>query len=277
MTSQADSSARDNSPVKSRPGLKFRVLILGRANAGKTTILERIAGAAVSEAEVWRGGERLPTSMIKGQSDRGLHNIEYELRFPSRRGFVFHDSRGIESGSAEELETLRKFVETRSSTNSIHEQLHAIWMCVPLDESRELFQGERAPFGWSKGVVVIFTKRDGAVLKETSKIMEQMSKDSSVTTISRSEKSRVRREADNLVTHRINELEGELRDLSPQKDTLGFLTAGGMQKCTDETEKTCQELIKLTEGQLNGPTMKTLLSVVWGQNLSRQGFWAFYW
>jgi hypothetical protein len=25
-------------------------------------------------------------------------------------------------------------------------------MCIPLDESRELFQGERAPFGWSKGV-----------------------------------------------------------------------------------------------------------------------------
>ncbi|KAJ7709150.1 hypothetical protein B0H16DRAFT_1703913 [Mycena metata] len=280
MTSQADSSARDDSPVKSMPDLKFRVLILGRANAGKTTILERIAGAAVSEAEVWRGGERSPASMIKGQSDRGFHNVEDELRFPSRPGFVFHDSRGIESGSAEELETLRKFVEIRSSTNSIHEQLHAIWMCVPLDESRELFQGERAPLSWSKEVaplVVIFTKHDGAVLKETSKIMEQMTKDSSVTTISRSAKNRVRGEAHRLVTHRINELKGELSDFSPHKDTLGFLTAGGMQECTDETEKTCQELIELTEGQLNGPTMKTLLSVVWGRNLSTQGFWAIYW
>jgi GTPase SAR1 family protein len=53
----------DNSPVKSRPELKFRVLILGRANAGKTTILERIAGAAVSDAEVWRGGKRLPAQV----------------------------------------------------------------------------------------------------------------------------------------------------------------------------------------------------------------------
>ena len=40
-------------------GLKFRVLILGRANAGKTTILERLAGASIEEAEVRRHGEIL--------------------------------------------------------------------------------------------------------------------------------------------------------------------------------------------------------------------------
>ena len=120
-------------------------------------------------------------------------------------------------------------------------------MCVPLDESRELFQGERAPFGWSKGVgewqngacvaldfdsniaplVVIFTKRDGAVLKETSTVIEKMTNDSPFTTISRSAKKKARGEADRLVTHRIHELEGELRHLSQYKDTLGFLTAGG--------------------------------------------------
>ena len=76
-------------------------------------------------------------------------------------------------------------------------------------------------------LVVIFTKRDGAVLKETSNIIEQMTKDASVTTVSRSAKTRARGEADRLVTHRINELEGELRDLSPHKDSLGFLTAAG--------------------------------------------------
>ena len=76
-------------------------------------------------------------------------------------------------------------------------------------------------------LVVIFTKRDGSVLKETSNIIEQMMKDASVTTISRSMKNNARGEADRLVTHRINELEGELRDLSPHKDSLGFLTAGG--------------------------------------------------
>jgi hypothetical protein len=39
--------------------LKFRVLILGRANAGKTTILERLTGATIDKAEVWRDGKIL--------------------------------------------------------------------------------------------------------------------------------------------------------------------------------------------------------------------------
>jgi hypothetical protein len=76
-------------------------------------------------------------------------------------------------------------------------------------------------------LVVIFTKRDGAVLKETSQIIEQMTKDSTVSAISRTAKKEARQNADRLVTHRVDELEGELRDLSEHKDTLGFLTVGG--------------------------------------------------
>ncbi|KAJ6523932.1 hypothetical protein DFH09DRAFT_892109, partial [Mycena vulgaris] len=58
---------------------------------------------------------------------RGLHNVNDEIRFPSRPGFVFHDSRGVESGSAEELNTLQRFVESRSSALDTRKQLHAIW------------------------------------------------------------------------------------------------------------------------------------------------------
>jgi len=32
--------------------LEFRVLIIGRANAGKTTILERLTGASIDEAQI---------------------------------------------------------------------------------------------------------------------------------------------------------------------------------------------------------------------------------
>ncbi|KAJ7225085.1 hypothetical protein C8J57DRAFT_1252932 [Mycena rebaudengoi] len=278
MNSQTETSSTDLSFWTMR-NLEFRVLILGRANAGKTTILERVAagGAAVSEAEVRRQGELLPAQMIKGQSERGLHNVDDEIRFPSRPGFVFHDSRGVESGSAEELETLQQFVENRSSVTDIHEQLHAIWMCIPLDESRELFKGERAPFRWSKGAVpliVIFTKRDGAVFKETSKIIDQITKDSPGTTVSRTAKKEARGGADSIVTNRVNELEEELRHLN---DTLAFLTTSGMQERTDDTDNTCQQLIELTEESLTGPRIKTLLSAVWGRNLSKRGFWTIYW
>ncbi|KAJ6569254.1 hypothetical protein B0H19DRAFT_847977, partial [Mycena capillaripes] len=106
----------------------FRVLILGRANAGKTTILERLAGATIDEAEVWRDGKILPGQVCQPLKDRGLHNIYDEIRFRSRPGFVFHDSCGVEAGSATELSTVQRFVDKRSSAaTKVRSQLHAIW------------------------------------------------------------------------------------------------------------------------------------------------------
>ncbi|KAJ7900832.1 hypothetical protein B0H13DRAFT_2664081, partial [Mycena leptocephala] len=280
MTSHTETASTDDLSFWTCRELEFRVLILGRANAGKTTILERVAGAAISEAEVRRGEELLPAQMIRSQSDRGLHNVDDEIRFPSRPGFIFHDSRGVEAGSAEELSTVQQFVENRSSATSVREQLHAIWMCVPLDESRELFEGEKAPFRWSKGaapLVVIFTKRDGAVVKEISDIIDQLTKDSPEIAIGRSVKKEARGKADVKVTNRVNELEGELRALSLAGDAVAFLTTSGMEERTVDTDNTCQKLIELTEDSLTGPKIKTLLSAVWGRNLSRRGFWMIYW
>ncbi|KAJ7118168.1 hypothetical protein C8R44DRAFT_790354, partial [Mycena epipterygia] len=250
--------------------LKFRVLILGRANAGKTTILERVAGAAISEAKVRRDGQTLPDQMIKGQSERGLHNVEDEIYFHSRPGFIFHDSRGIEAGSAEELSIVQQFVENRSSTMDLRNQLHAIWMCIPLDESRELFEGESAVFRWLKGavpLVVIFTKRDGAVVKQTSWIIDQLSKDHPEITVTRSVKKEAREKADLEVTTCVNKLEGELRHLSLPNDAVAFLTTSGMEACTVDTDNACKRLINLTEESLTGPRIKTLLSASEGIKL----------
>jgi GTPase SAR1 family protein len=46
-------------------GLRFRVLILGRANAGKTTILERLTGASEDEAQVYRNGVLLQGQVFR--------------------------------------------------------------------------------------------------------------------------------------------------------------------------------------------------------------------
>jgi GTPase SAR1 family protein len=59
MTSHTETASTDDLSFWTCRELEFRVLILGRANAGKTTILERVAGAAISEAEVRRGEELL--------------------------------------------------------------------------------------------------------------------------------------------------------------------------------------------------------------------------
>jgi hypothetical protein len=47
--------------------------------------------------------------------------------FASNPNFVFHDSRGFESGSLNELETVNTFISTRAQAKTLHDQLHAIW------------------------------------------------------------------------------------------------------------------------------------------------------
>ncbi|KAJ7874570.1 hypothetical protein B0H14DRAFT_2502086 [Mycena olivaceomarginata] len=125
MNSDAETPSEDDLSFWNNQKLKFRVLILGRANAGKTTILERLTGASMEEAEVWRNGKILPGQV---RPKRGLHNINDEICFRSRLGFVFHDSRGVEAGSATEFYTIQRFMHKRSlAATDLRIQLHAIW------------------------------------------------------------------------------------------------------------------------------------------------------
>jgi hypothetical protein len=51
------------------------------------------------------------------------------LIFKSNRGFIFHDSCGFESGSAEEIDKVKAFIAQRAAAKELSQQLHAIW-CV---------------------------------------------------------------------------------------------------------------------------------------------------
>ena len=63
-------------------------------------------------------------------AQRGLHDIRNEITFPSKPGFVFHDSEGFESGSSSETgDTVSAFIKDRSRAVRPDLQLHAIW-CV---------------------------------------------------------------------------------------------------------------------------------------------------
>ena len=66
---------------------------------------------------------------------RGLHDINDELVFTSERysdcgGYIFHDSRGFEAGSKDELETIQEFVKHMSQKKRLKERLHAIWFVL---------------------------------------------------------------------------------------------------------------------------------------------------
>ncbi|KDR66213.1 hypothetical protein GALMADRAFT_162228 [Galerina marginata CBS 339.88] len=210
--------------------LEFRILILGRANAGKTTILERLAGASINEAKVKRGGELLADHAIEGQSNRGMHNIDDEIRFQSLPGFVFHDSCGFEAGSLEELSTVQQFLEHHSAeVDSLRKQLHAIWMCLPLDDSRELLETEKGFLASLKGnapLVVIFTKLDGAIGKATRSILDKLSLTGS--TVGRTVKKDVRAKAGIQVGQHVKQYEEELQQLSRSNSCIVFFTTTSM-------------------------------------------------
>ncbi|KAH9053324.1 hypothetical protein EDB87DRAFT_1569374 [Lactarius vividus] len=123
-------------PRRQIPEVQLRVLIIGRANAGKTSILQRIC--ETTESPPFVCGSDLTADQVKldPSMDRGEHRIDDELVFSNHRGYVFHDSRGIESGSARDLDILRKFIQSKCGKRRLRDRLHAIWYCVPMDNQR---------------------------------------------------------------------------------------------------------------------------------------------
>ncbi|KAF8265579.1 hypothetical protein EI94DRAFT_1735398 [Lactarius quietus] len=140
---------------------QFRVLIIGRANAGKTSILQRVCETTESPT-IYRGNEGSEVPLDPSM-DRGEHTIEDELVFSNHMGYVFHDSRGIESGSEEELQILQEFIRRKCRAKLLRSRLHAIWYCVPMDNQRP-----QLDLKFCKGIcpdqnvpiIVVFTKYD---------------------------------------------------------------------------------------------------------------------
>ncbi|KAG8985692.1 hypothetical protein FRB93_005761 [Tulasnella sp. JGI-2019a] len=93
-----------------------------------------------------------------------MHEIDYEIVYPSRPGFSFYDSRGIESGSTEELDKVADFIKRRSVA-PLKERLHVAWICLPLDDERPVGEVEMgmlvAKNSEKVPAVVVFTKYDG--------------------------------------------------------------------------------------------------------------------
>ncbi|KAJ7112335.1 hypothetical protein C8R44DRAFT_798354 [Mycena epipterygia] len=138
----------DTAPVIRLPKVKFRVLIAGRANAGKTSILQRVCDTTNSpdtyRVAVVEGREIRTKIHLDPTSERGQHNITDELVFSNHEGYIFHDTRGFESGSTDELQTVQEFVRDRSGRERLRDRLHAIWYCISMDNQRPVL--DVAPF-----------------------------------------------------------------------------------------------------------------------------------
>ncbi|KAF8258915.1 hypothetical protein EI94DRAFT_1691022 [Lactarius quietus] len=147
------------------PDIKFRVLIIGRANAGKTSILQRVCDTTDSPVIYRRMGSR--REEVCGQPlyscHRGEHNIEDEIVFSNHDAYIFHDSRGFEAGSKKELRIVQRFIRKTSRKRRLQDRLHAIWYCVQMDNQRpeldlrhfkDICPDQNVP------VIAVFTKHD---------------------------------------------------------------------------------------------------------------------
>ncbi|KAJ7759826.1 hypothetical protein B0H14DRAFT_2974143 [Mycena olivaceomarginata] len=122
---------------------RFRILVIGRRNAGKTTILKKMCDSDGSDLKIVdRNGNNVDASILEPDHQRGMSNIENEITFGSNPLFVFHDSRGIEAGaehdenSTHRTNFLWEFLDKRSRKPRIQDQIHAVWMCIPMDNPR---------------------------------------------------------------------------------------------------------------------------------------------
>ncbi|KAJ6533310.1 hypothetical protein DFH09DRAFT_1043836 [Mycena vulgaris] len=145
----------------------FRILVIGRANAGKTTLLKKVCNSIVDPETRSASGEKIDTSTLHGSEKRGKHDINNEMIFNSNRQFIFHDSCGFESGSDLEVNTIADFIVKRAATHTLSEQLHAIWYCLPTDTTRPLLAADEKFFSTRitgrVPVIAIFTKLDGLI------------------------------------------------------------------------------------------------------------------
>ncbi|KAG1733835.1 hypothetical protein EDB19DRAFT_2026674 [Suillus lakei] len=145
--------------------VRFRILIIGRANAGKTTILQKVCNTRDNPEIYNSAGEKIDPAVLTASRERGLHDIENEMVFRNNPGFVFHDSRGFEAGGESEFNKVKEFIADRSKETDIKKRLHVIWYCIPMDEaSRSFTEAERKFFSQcdtgSTPVIVLFTKFD---------------------------------------------------------------------------------------------------------------------
>ncbi|KZP31505.1 hypothetical protein FIBSPDRAFT_1037483 [Athelia psychrophila] len=144
---------------------RIRILIIGRANAGKTTVLQKVCGTTDQPVVYNARGKKIKKpNFLMPSRDRGLHDINNATVFESNPGFIFHDSQGFEAGGAQELDDVKAFISARSDSIALKDQIHVIWYCIPLDDDRPFTRAEISFFSecgtGNVPVIVIFTKFD---------------------------------------------------------------------------------------------------------------------
>ncbi|KAG6905357.1 hypothetical protein DXG01_003263, partial [Tephrocybe rancida] len=106
----------------------FRILVIGRANAGKTTLLKRVCNTSEEPCIYDDEGKNLLTETV------AVITVNPK--------FIFHDSPGFEAGDEAQLKIIQEFIKKWAIATEVDDQLHAIWFCFTPDVSRFLINLE---------------------------------------------------------------------------------------------------------------------------------------
>ncbi|KIN97607.1 hypothetical protein M404DRAFT_79919, partial [Pisolithus tinctorius Marx 270] len=156
----------------------FRILVVGRANAGKTTILQRVCNM-VDQPEIFNGkGEKVCMRCSVKPFQHGYHDIEDELVFQSNPCFVFHDSCGFEAANAVQFDKMKKFVMDHAKALKLDERIHAIWFCIPWTDNERMVTASEMKFfdecdTGHVPVIVLLTKTDALELEALEELEGQ--------------------------------------------------------------------------------------------------------
>ncbi|KAF6817605.1 hypothetical protein CSOJ01_02315 [Colletotrichum sojae] len=140
-----------------------RILICGNTGVGKSTLLNRVFGIAMTQ---------------ENSNQRGEHNIEEAFESDLHPGIIIHDSEGFQAGNSKEISAFKKFLKRRSGSPDIAQNLHAIWLCIDTDTDRPVQSAlanvlqevtEICPL---TPVVVVGTKKDKYLLFNRGQMSE---------------------------------------------------------------------------------------------------------
>lgn len=137
---------------------RFRVLVIGKTGAGKSSLINRCFG--VTEAAV-------------SEYKAGISDINTAIMARENGRFVLHDSQGFEPGEDRNFQTVVNFLKARKNMPDVKDQVHAVWLCfpVPLSADERLFERGVEEFFRMKAtgelgpvpIITIFTKYDTLV------------------------------------------------------------------------------------------------------------------
>ncbi|KAK4161487.1 hypothetical protein QBC43DRAFT_372232 [Cladorrhinum sp. PSN259] len=150
---------------------KFRILIIGKAGVGKSTICSKVFGIPPEKAGVSHYS-------VGTAKEKVWHPLTFD---GDNENLIMHDSGGFEAGDLDCVDAITKFINFRKSQHRLADQLHCIWYCISCNSNRPIQEAElqffqKADVG-NIPVVVVFTQFDklvdAAFMKE---LLRSMSK-----------------------------------------------------------------------------------------------------